>query len=156
MSEISTLKEKINTKTFHLILLLIVTLGLYSFVWLYKVSAAVEETTHIKIMSTSFLVGYLVLVSIGGVLAVIVGLIIPGLALLWNISILLVQVVWCFRVRRAIRAYTLTEHNFEPRINRVFSVLLTFYHINYCINALPRDKQKHERKKQQADDFVEA
>ncbi|MBV6822373.1 hypothetical protein [Pseudomonas sp. PD9R] len=156
MSDISTLKEKINTKTFHLFLLCIVTLGLYPLIWLYKASTAVEETTHIKVMSMTFLIGYLVLLGVGCVVAMFVSLFIPGLVLLWNVSILLVQIVWCFRVRRAIRAYTLTEHNFEPRINRVFSVLFTFYHINYCINALPNDKQKHERKQQLTDNSVEA
>ncbi|MGF0240816.1 hypothetical protein ACQR3P_16330 [Rhodococcus sp. IEGM1300] len=50
------------------------------------------------------------------------------------------------QARKLPTAYTLTEHHFEIRMNRVFSVLFTFLHINYCINALPRAKQKHEKK----------
>ncbi|WP_256590946.1 MULTISPECIES: DUF4234 domain-containing protein [unclassified Pseudomonas] len=65
MSDISTLKEKINIKTFPFILLTLITAGLYSYIWLYKASTAVEEVTHIKVMSTTFLIGYLAFMGMG-------------------------------------------------------------------------------------------
>lgn len=147
MSDISTLKEKIDTGTLSLFLLAIVTFGLYSYVWLYKVSMAVEEVTHIKVMSKTFLVGLLALITWGAFLAFVVGILVQGFVLLWYVTVWLVAFTWCLRVRRALRAYALAEYHFEPKINRVFSALFTFYHVNYCINALPRDKQKHEDKK---------
>jgi hypothetical protein len=159
MSDISTLKEKIDTNTFYLCLLTIMTFGIYLYIWLYKASTAIEEVTHIRVMSKAFLIGYLICVTwVSWFVLIISSFIspfIPGLNLLWTVTVWMIAVFWCFRVRRALRAYTLTEHNFEPRINRVFSVLFAFYHINYCINALTRDKQKYERKKQLIDSSVE-
>ncbi|MDD0999127.1 hypothetical protein M5G20_25115 [Pseudomonas sp. TNT2022 ID1044] len=156
MSDISTLKEKIDTNTFYLVLLTIVTAGAYMYIWLYKASTAIEEVTHIKVMSKGFLIGYLITVTWVYVAALFISLLIPGLSLLWAVTVWLLAVVWCFRVRRALRIYTMTKHGFEPRINRAFSVLFTFYHINYCINALARDKNKNERKKPLIDSSVEA
>ena len=71
MSDISTLKEKINIKTFHFLLLSMLTLGLYSYVWLYRVSTAVEEVTRTKVMTETFLVGFLTLSGSGTLLIVI-------------------------------------------------------------------------------------
>ncbi|MNR49551.1 hypothetical protein D3C85_1689450 [compost metagenome] len=107
-------------------------------------------------MSKGFLIGYLITVTWVYVAALFISLLIPGLSLLWAVTVWLLAVVWCFRVRRALRIYTMTKHGFEPRINRAFSVLFTFYHINYCINALARDKNKNERKKPLIDSSVEA
>lgn len=156
MSDISTLKEKINIKTLPFILLSLVTAGLYSYIWLYKTSTAVEEVTQIKVMSTTFLIWYLVFMGMGGVLVQLVGPFTPVLGLIWYVTVWSITVVWCLRVRSALRMYTLTQHDFEPRINRVFSVLFTFAHVNYCINALPRDKQKHEDKKRLKDEAISA
>lgn len=156
MSDISTLKEKINTKTFHFILLSLITAGLYSYIWLYKVSMAIEEVTHIKVMSTTFLIGYLAFMGMGSLLVQIFNPVASGLGLVWAITVWSITVIWCFRVRKALRTYASIEHGFKPRINRLFSVLVTFFHVNYCINALPRDKQKHEDKQQLKNEAISA
>jgi hypothetical protein len=156
MSDISTLKEKNNLKTFHLILLAVVTMGLYLNIWMYKTAAAVEDVTRIKTMSTTFLIVYLGMCGIAGLFSTIQNLTFVGLGFLLIVVAWFVSLAWCFRVRRALRAYTLTEHNFEFRMNRFYSVLFTFYHVNYCINALPRDKQKHEDKKPSTSHSVQA
>lgn len=148
MSDISTLKEKNNIKTFHLILLTLITMGLYPVVWLYKTAALVEEITRIKTLSQTCLVVYLACCGIGGILFTISDLtfIIAGYAL--TLIAQLIAIAWCFRVRRALRAYTLTEYGFELRMNRLYSVLFGFYHINYCINDMARAKHKDDQKRQ--------
>jgi len=147
MSDISTLKDKINTKTFHLFLLGLVTGGLYLHIWLYKTFTTLEEVTRIKTMSTAFLVWYLIIIGLIGNASMVehpIALFVIGiLFLLLSVFTLL----WCFRARRALRAYALAEHNFELRMSLVYTGLFTFYYINYCINALPADKQKHDAKK---------
>jgi hypothetical protein len=147
MSDISTLKDKINTRTFPLFLLGILTGGLYLNVWMYKTFTALEEVTHIKTISPALFVFYLISISSIGYLGLV-----PHYYALDLIGVLLIlcfllSILWCFRVRRVLRAYALAEHNFELRMNLVYIVLFTFYYVNYCINALPRDKQKHEEKK---------
>jgi hypothetical protein len=156
MSDISTLKEKNNLKTFHFILLTALTMGLYTNVWLYKTAVAVEDLTGIKTLSTRFMIGYLTLFGFGSVLSNTTDAADMAVGFLLALAAYLLSLAWCFRVRRALRAYALTEHNFELRMNRIYSVLFTFYHVNYCINALPRDKQKHHDKKPPLSHSVQA
>ncbi|MGE8150776.1 hypothetical protein ACQKP5_05945 [Pseudomonas vancouverensis] len=149
MSDISTLKEKINAKTFPLLLLGLLTGGLYMNVWMYRTFTALEEVTHIKTMSPALFVLYLTVMGAIGTLNSIphyYAFVLMGVLLILHF---LLTLLWCFRVRRVLRAYTLAEHNFELRMNLVYIWLFTFCYINYCINALPHDKQKDEEKKRQ-------
>ena len=148
MSDISTLKEKNNIKTFHFILLTLITLGLYPIVWLYKTATLVEEVTRIKTLSQTSLVVYLAFCGIGGILFTIPDFTFIAAGYALTVIAQLIAIAWCFRVRRALRAYTLTEHSFELRMNRLYSVLFAFYHINYCINDMARAKHKHDQKRQ--------
>jgi hypothetical protein len=155
MSDISTLKEKINIRTFSLLLLGLVTGGLYMHIWMYKTYTALEEVTRIKTMSSAFFAFYLTIIGTIGHLSLV-----PHFYALYLIGFLflllaVVSMLWCFRVRRALRAYALAEHNFQLRMSLVFTGLFGFYYVNYCINALPRDKQKYERKKQLTENSVE-
>ena len=156
MSDISTLKNKINTKTLHLFLLGSVTGGLYLHIWLYKTFTALEEVTRIKTMSTTFLVWYLITIGLIGNVSLVnhpVALMVMGvLFLLLSVFTLL----WSFRARRVLRAYALAEHNFELRMSLLYTGLFTFYYINYCINALPADKQKHDDRKRPTPHSVQA
>lgn len=147
MSDISTLKNKINTKTFPLLLLGLLTGGIYLYIWMYKTFTALEEVTHFKTMSPAFFACYLTIIgSIGylGLVPLFFALALIGVLI---ILFMILTLLWCFRARRALRAYALVEHNFELRMGLVFTGLFGFYYVNYCINALPRDKQKHEEKK---------
>lgn len=148
MSDISTLKEKNNLKTLHFILLTLITMGLYPLVWLYKTATVVEEVTQIKTLSHAGLVAYLVFCGIGGIFFAIPHLWFIATGYAVTVVAQLIAIAWCFRVRRALRAYTLTQHNFELRMNRLYSVLFGFCHINYCINDMARAKHKHDRKRQ--------
>ncbi|WP_460094798.1 DUF4234 domain-containing protein [Pseudomonas sp. S2_B03] len=109
MSDISTLKEKNNLKTLHFILLTVVTMGLYSVVWLHKTTTVVEEVTQIKTLSQTGLVVYLALCGIGGIFFTVSDprFIATGYAM--TVIAQLIAIAWCFRVRRALRAYTLTK-----------------------------------------------
>jgi hypothetical protein len=147
MSDISTLKDKINTRTFPLFLLGILTGGLYLNVWMYKTFTALEEVTHIKTISPALFVFYLSCLGAIGTLGSIPHEYALAVAGAVFILVTLLSMLWCFRVRRVLRAYTLAVHNFELRMNLVYTGLFAFYYVNYCINALPRDKQKHEAKK---------
>lgn len=156
MSDISTLKEKINTRTFSLLLLTLVTGGLYMNIWMYKTFTALEEVTRIKTMSSAFFAFYLTIIGTIGHLSLV-----PHFYAFFLIGFLflllaVVSLLWCFRVRRALRAYALAEHNFQLRMGLVFTGLFGFYYVNYCINNLPLDKQKHEDKQQLKNEAISA
>lgn len=156
MSDISTLKEKINLKTFHFLLLVTLSAGLYAYYWIYKTLTAIEDVTRIKTMSQAYLMCFLILSGMGGALLNIDH---PTFQLVGSAMIICTLVLnynWLFRVRRALMAYALAEHNFELRMNLVYTVLFSYYYVNYCINDLPKAKQKHQDKQRLDQDSVQA
>ncbi|SEN14491.1 hypothetical protein SAMN04487857_110180 [Pseudomonas sp. ok272] len=170
MSDISTLK-KATVPTPLLILLAVVTAGLYLYVWMYRTSQTIEKVTGAKVLSERFLISYLTLGGMGGLVLTLVTNYAPlavvypdsvsvyvafALVISYSMSLAatLLAIAWCFHVRRALRAYTLVQHHFELRMNRVWSVLFIFYHVNYCLNDLPTAKQKHDKKQRSENDTV--
>ena len=146
MSDISSLKEKIDTRTFHLFLLGVITGGLYFNIWMYKTFTALEEVTRIKTISPMLFTIYLVIIGNITTLALVPHLYASILWVALLITLFVIAINWCFQARRALRAYALAEHNFELRMGLFYTGLFGFYYINYCINTLPRAKQKHENK----------
>jgi len=142
MSDISALKERNNIKTLHLFLLMLITMGLYSIVWIHKTQASIEEITKIKTMSFSYFIWYLALLGIGSFAQGLGNL---DVILLGNVLLVasgLLVIIWVFRARGALRTYALAEHNFELRMNVFYTLLFLDYYVNYCINDLPAAKEK--------------
>lgn len=156
MSDISTLKEKNNTQTFHLLLLAVVTGGIYLHIWLYRTFNTLEEVTRIKTMSSTFFISYLVIIGTLGHLSLVNDPVAQMLSGVLMLIISALSIIWSFRARRVLKAYALAEHNFELRMNGVYTVLFTYYYINYCINDLPRAKQEHEDKQNEEHPPIEA
>ena len=53
---ISELKDKINTKTVHFVLLSIATSGIYTILWLYKNYRVIDSTTKIKTANDMYVI----------------------------------------------------------------------------------------------------
>lgn len=156
MSDISALKEKNNLKTLHLFLLGLITSSLYFIVWMYKTNAFLEEITKIKTMSSRYFICYLALMGLGGLFVNSANPYVVSLGGMMLLTSTILGIVWAFRARNALRAYTLTEHNFELRMKGVYTLLFTIYYVNYCINDLPNAKQKSHEKMQSVEKTIQA
>ena len=67
-SHVTELKDKINTKTLNLVLLTIVTGGIYPILWIYRHCANIEQITKSKISGETFLIWLAVLFGLSGTL----------------------------------------------------------------------------------------
>ncbi|MDC8803463.1 DUF4234 domain-containing protein [Halomonas pacifica] len=142
MSTINELKDSLNTKTLHLVLLTIATGGIYPLLWIYKNTSTIERITKNHIASSSFIIWIAVCVGLGGALAGSGDVSIDMIAGLLTIASWVLYIIWAFKARKAVQEYALHEHKVDLKTNAFYTILFTLYYVNYCINDLPEAKRK--------------
>lgn len=154
MTEITTLSQRLNTRTRHFVLLTLMTFGIWPLLWLYKKQSIISDTTGIPIYNTKFIIWLAVSFggsqllrlmaseppygynSTGDLLAVLSGL----LTLTYGVML----VVWAFKVRTALRLYTLRVFHFELKMRVFYTIVFNVNYIIYCINAMQSALVKHQ------------
>ena len=144
MSNISELKERVNTKTLNLVLLSIATLGLYPLLWLWQNVPVIDQVTKRKTADRTYLIWLAVCIAWGGALSNSGDTTIDAIGGLFSIAVLVLYVVWAFRARAALQNYALTEHKLDLKMNAFYTFFLQTFYINYCINDLPEAKRKQQ------------
>lgn len=144
MSNISELKERVNTKTLNLVLLSIATLGLYPLLWLWQNVPVIDQVTKRKTADRTYLIWLAVCIAWGGALSNSGDTTIDTIGGLFSIAVLVLYVVWAFRARAALQNYALTEHKLDLKMNAFYTFFLQTFYINYCINDLPEAKRKQQ------------
>ncbi len=147
MEELLEFKNKLNSKTLYLVLFAIVSLGVYNFMWVYKRTDYIEEKlgTPFKgrfyAISAAILFGFsLIIEKIAymsnsyplSLLSSLLGYIAPALI-----------TIWAFKVRRALIDYAF-KYQIDLKMNILYTLLFSNYYISYCINDLPRQKERSD------------
>lgn len=144
MSDISGLKNKINTKTLNLFLLTIATAGIYPLLWLYRNQAIISEVTKSKVTDDTFIIWIAVCAGLGGVFSNVdedFFLIFSGIL---SLASTVLYIVWAFKAKKALQNYALNEFRFELKMNVFYTIFFNLYYINYCINNLPEAFKKQQ------------
>lgn len=144
MSSITELKDNINTKTLNLLLLTVVTAGIYAIVWMFINTPKLEKVTSKKIADNTFLIWLAVFAGLGGALVGTGEESLDVISGLFTIASWVLYIIWAFRAKNALQEYALTEHKVDLRLNGIYTFFLTIYYINYCVNDLPEDKRKQQ------------
>lgn len=144
MSSITELKDQINTKTINLVLLAIVTAGIYPILWLYENYKIIDKETKMRTADNTYIIWIAVCAGLSGlfsgtgeeIMDVIIGIL--------TIASMVLYIVWAFRAKKALQEYALNDHKIDLRMNGFYTFLFTIYYINYCINDLPEAQRKHQ------------
>lgn len=144
MSSITELKDSINTKTLNLVLLTVVTAGIYAIVWMFLNTPKLEKVASKKIADNTFLIWLAVCVGLGGALTSTGEESLDIIAGLLTIASWVLYIIWSFRAKSALQEYALTEHKVDLRMNGIYTFFLTIYYINYCVNDLPEAQRKQQ------------
>lgn len=157
-STISSLKEKLNTPTWHLVLLATATYGIYPLMWLYKNQDTIMDEVGQRFSSGTFIVWMAVCSGV----SVMLNLLFPvqvdqygyaydssaqmmaELAFLISLAWIVLTIVWAFKARASLQQYALTQFRFELKMNPAWTILFHVFYINYCINAMPEALAKHQ------------
>ena len=144
---ISELKDKINTKTVHFVLLSIATYGIYTILWLYKNYRVIDSTTKIKTANDMYVIWIAIfsgllfwsdgLTDYSENIAVIIG----GIFMILTESF---YILWSFKAKIALEEYALNEHKLDLKMNVFYLVIFNTFYINYCINDLPEVQRKQQ------------
>lgn len=155
---ITALKEKLNTPTWHLVLLAAATYGIYPLMWLYKNQDTMMNEVGQRFSSGTFIVWMAVCSGV----SIMINLLFPvqvdqygyaydgsaqtmaGLAFLISLTWIVLTIVWAFKARAALQQYALTQFRFELKMNPAWTILFHVFYINYCINAMPEALAKHQ------------
>lgn len=144
MAVITELKDALNTKTVHLVLLSFATAGIYPLMWMFQNTAVIERITKGRIADRTFIIWLAACAGLGGAFG---GVDDAGVNLIGGLLTLaswVLYIVWAFKAKSALQEYALTEHRLDLRLNWFYTLLFTVYYINYCANDLPEDKRRQD------------
>lgn len=155
---IHTLSNRLNTPTGNLVLLSLVTNGIYSLMWLYKHQDTIMQETGQRFASRLLIIWMAVCVGVSTALRLFFPLqldrygdsvnatadMMQGLATLISFAWCVLAVIWAFRARAALCQYALTTFRFDLQLNIFYTALFNIFYIMYCINDLPQALMKHQ------------
>lgn len=144
MHNIAELKEKLNTKTLHLVLLTIATFGIYPLLWLTRHYETFNRITKKPTIDMNNIVWMAVCLGIGSSLSGSHNETINLIVLLSFLTVSILEIVWAFKAKAALQEYVLNEFKIELRMNAFYTFGLTIFYINYCINDLPEVLRKNQ------------
>lgn len=173
MSSVSDLKDAVNIKMLSFVLLSLATAGLYPIMWMYKNTALITLITKKRVLSSAFVIWIAVAIGIGLTLfnaseAIMFSLIlldieesafdiselmfdaVPLVSFLYDAAVVLMfislvmEIVWCFKMKAALQEYALNEHKIDLSMNWFYTLIFAFFYINYCINELAELKPNQE------------
>ncbi|MGY2290873.1 hypothetical protein ACW9H6_14115 [Pseudomonas sp. SDO528_S397] len=142
MSNINELKDKIDTKTWTLVLLTMATAGLYMLLWLSRNNQVISDTTKIRIVDNTYIIWVAVCMGLGQLLSTDDYLPVAFLALVLKLGASVLYIVWAFKAKSALSEYALREFQIDLRMNGFYTVFLHAFYINYCINDLAEEQRK--------------
>lgn len=144
MSSITELKERVNTKTWNLVLLAVATAGLYPLLWLWQNHTIIDQVTQRQTANTTYLIWLAVCIGWGGALGNTGDNVLILIGSLLSLAGAVLYIVWAFRARAALQEYALNEHKIDLRMNGFYTFIFNVYYINYCINDLPEALRKQQ------------
>jgi hypothetical protein len=131
------LKNQINTKTWHFVLLTAATIGIYPLLWLTRHHEIFNKVTKKQTVSMPLIVCLAICIGISLALNGTrnqTGILVFLAAYLLAVTLYLVL---AFRAKRALQEYALNTLKIDLRMSPVYTFLFTMFYINYCINDIP-------------------
>jgi hypothetical protein len=153
MAAISELKDRIDTKTMHLVLLTFATYGLYPIMWLFRYSQAIAEISKTRIVDNSYMIWMAACYGWGIVFSFMAeqrGMsssdseVIAAIGGMLMIANSVLYIVWAFKAKAALENYALTQFKIDLRMNGFYTFLFSIFYINYCMEDLPEAQRKHQ------------
>ena len=146
MANISEIKDAVNTKTLNLVLLTLVTGGIYLILYVNRHASTIANLTDRKVSDETYVIWLAVCFGLSSsfdTLALDFDLLLLSfIPIMLSIAYSVLAIVWSFKARAALQEYALTVHKVDLRMNAVYTILFPIIYVNYCINDLPEDERK--------------
>jgi len=144
MQNISDLKDAINTKTIDLVLLTIVTAGIYPLMWMFKNQGIINKITNKEFSGDKFIIWIAVCAGLSMTLQFTGEDALDVISQLLSLASSILFIVWAFKAKSALQEYALNTHKIDFRMKVFYTLIFNVYYINYCFNDLPESKRKQD------------
>lgn len=144
MSSLNTLKDRLATSTWKLVLLTVATAGLYPILWLAQTTQLLREETKARVVATWYPIW---LIGVAGWVSALYSTRDRDLAEFASgltLGMAILYIVWAFKAKKALEEYAINQYRVDPKMNSFFTFFLNIYYINYCINDLPDEERKQK------------
>lgn len=156
MSSINELKEAATISTTKHVVLCILTGGFFSLMWLYRLVPEFNRITKSNVATNGLLYSSAIClwltwlflpksINLDNILITLALLLVA--MLISSIYFALIAIV-VFQMRSALQIYARKEFAIELKINPFYTFLFLFFHINYCINDLPKQIKQQQSSEQ--------
>ncbi|QLB22956.1 hypothetical protein A6B44_06955 [Pasteurella skyensis] len=148
MNSIFELKNEINVKTSNFVLLDVITMGIYSILYLYKYTSVIERVVKKNVFHSFFIVSIAICYGVDVFCQNLVLIDFWGenhysdLSIILNFLIFILDRVWAFKIGIALKKYALNNYNLCFSMNKFYIFLFSNYYINYCINDFCKNNVK--------------
>jgi Domain of unknown function (DUF4234) len=149
-SKISGLKSQVGEGTLKMVLLGIVTFGIYKVIWLLERYKIFNEMSGREAIGKSFILVMPVMMGLGHLLMLIAigaGTYNGSSSSIFDFVWMIMIIVASFRISKIMEFFYLQKFGLDLKFNPVYLVLFDVYYINYCINELEEIEQKENIKK---------
>ncbi|WP_392553391.1 DUF4234 domain-containing protein [Orbus wheelerorum] len=138
MRDIDFLKQDNNLTTFHFLLLSLLTLGLYDYVWMYKMNKSINQIIGMKVVSNYFIIILLSAAAWGSLLnnSFAINSIFYFIGTIFIIISFIMSVVWANKAKNTLIYHCLGQYNMNVKTNNFYIVIFNIFYINYIINSL--------------------
>jgi hypothetical protein len=150
MNDINLLKGSLDTKVLNLVILTVVTGGIYPLMWLFLNQRKLTEAMKDNFVDSNYPLWIAVATGLGWFLSDFSyeisdeDTILDYIAALLSFASVVMYIVWGFKAKAAIQAYALKEFKFELKMNMFYTFIFNIYYIVYCINNMGAEHQKHK------------
>ncbi|MDT3569899.1 hypothetical protein [Cronobacter sakazakii] len=150
MNDIFLLKNNLDTKVLSFVLLTAVTGGIYPLMWLFLNQQKLTEAMKDNFVDSNYPLWIAAVTGLGWFLSDFSyeisdeDNILDYIAALLSLASVVMYIVWGFKAKTALQAYTLKEYKFELKMNIFYTILFNVYYIVYCINSMESECKKHK------------
>ncbi len=125
------LKNTLNMSTWLLVLLDVVTIGIYPLIWMWQKREAINKEVGAVLISDTFIIVMAIMTALNLICVV------TDYGSYFGLAAGIGWIVFGFKARKILVAYALSELKIDLRMNGFYTFLFTLFYVVYCINNLP-------------------
>lgn len=144
MTAITDLHEQVNMTTGKLVLLTVLTMGIYPVLWVAKTNDQIKKVSNTEVVSESYPIWMAGCAGWAAVFASAHNNDANMFGLLFNLALAVLYVIWAFKAKAVIENYVVSTFRVDPGLNNAYAIIFNIFYICYCINDLPEAQKKQQ------------
>lgn len=130
-NQAADLKTLFNMSTFLLVVLNMLTLGIFPIIWLWQKKDTVNQAVGSNLINETFLIVMAIMTALNLIC------VFTDMGSFFGLALGVGWMVYAYRARTILVNYAAKTLGADLRMNGVWTFFFTLFYVNYCINDLP-------------------